>query len=184
MFIYGMWWKTFKAYAFDSYGVTVSDKEAEAFRNTFFMLFPGLAGWHGKSKDYANTYKCIRSPLGRVRYLPNIDSPDKELRGKAERQAINTPVQSMASDMLLLALVSVDSELRKYDARVIGEVHDALLIECREDQAKIVGELVKGVMEGVPSELEILFDVHLNVPVIADVTVGAGWGLGTDLSAL
>lgn len=183
MFIYGMWWKTFKAYAFDSYGVTVSDKEAEAFRNMFFMLFPGLAGWHGRSKEYVRTYKCIRSPLGRVRYMPNIDSPDKELRGKAERQAINTPVQSMASDMLLLALIAVDRMLDKckYDAHVIGEVHDALLIECRETQATEVGYAVKNIMESVPGTLKCLFGVELNVPILADVTIGAGWGLGTEI---
>lgn len=184
-FIYGMWWRTFKTYAFDSYGVTVTDKEAEAFRTSFFNLFPELVQWHDDSKRYARNFKYIKSPIGRIRYLPNIDSPDKELRGKAERQAINTPVQSMASDMLLLALVSVDLWLsRKYDARVIGEVHDALLIECREDQAKEVGRMVKQIMEGVPETLKSTFDVHLNVPVIADVTIGAGWGLGTDLSEL
>lgn len=181
-FIYGMWWRTFKTYAFDSYGVTVSDKEAEAFRTAFFSLFPELVPWHDNSKQYARHHKCIKSPLGRVRYLPNIDSPDKELRGKAERQAINTPVQSMASDMLLLALIVVDRWLEGQDAHIIGEVHDAMLIECREDQAKHIGATVKYLMESVPTTLERIFDVHLNVPIIADVTIGKGWGAGVDLA--
>lgn len=183
MFIYGMWWKTFKQYAFDSYGVKLTDADAERFRTVFFNMFPELVAWHQVSKEYVRKFKHIKSPIGRVRYLPNIDSPDKELRGKAERQGINTPVQSISSDMLLLALVAVDSWLDQYDAHLIGEVHDAILIECREDQALEVGRRVKQTMEDVPNTLASLFGVYLDVPIIADVTVGPGWGLGTEISA-
>lgn len=184
-YIYGMWWKSFKAYAFDNYGVTLTDREAEQSRNDFFKSYPELTHWHERSKKYVHTYKYIKSPLGRIRYLPNIDSFDKELRGKAERQAINTPVQSTASDMLLIALIHVHHMLREknYDAHLIGEVHDSILIECRSDQAKEVGTLVKRCMEEtVPLVLRKVFSVTLDVPIVADVTIGPGWGQGVDLS--
>ena len=112
-FLYGMWWKSFKAYAFDSYGVVVTDEEAEHARNVYFKTYPELLDWHERQKEYVRKHKCVRTFMGRLRHLPNIDSPDKDLRGKAERQAINTVVQSPASDMTLLAMILIDKNLKK-----------------------------------------------------------------------
>ena len=87
--------------------------------------------------------------------------------------------------MLLIALIPVHHMLREenYDAHLIGEVHDSILIECRSDQAKEVGTLVKRCMEEtVPLVLKKVFSVTLDVPIVADVTIGPGWGQGVDLS--
>jgi DNA polymerase-1 len=178
-----MWWRTFKAYAFDSYGVVVSDKEAESFRKTFFRQFPELEYWHKQAKNEARMYSQVVTPLGRIRYLPNIESTDKELQGRAERQAINTPVQSTASDMLVLAMHMADDCIEAdYGARIVGEVHDALLIDCPEEHAVKCGLYVKYVMEEiVTQELARLFGVVLDVPIIADITIGKGWGIGKAL---
>lgn len=180
-YIYGMWWRTFKDYAFDSYHVIYTDREAEQSRIDFMKTYPEIPEWHERAKNTARRNKCITNPLGRIRWLPNIDSPDKELRGKAERQAINTPVQNMASDMLLLSMIEIDEKIAPYGAYLVGEIHDALLAECPEEHAVTVAKIIKYEMEDVVNTLDRMFGITLDVPIIADVTIGSAWGVGQSL---
>ena len=181
-FLFGMWWKAFKEYAFDSYGVIVTDEEAKQAREVYFQTYPELGHWHVKQKNFAINNKHVRNPLGRVRYLYDIDSHDKDLKGKSERKAINTPVQSMASDMTLLSMIIIDQQLKaKYPTSfLVGQVHDAILIECDEKDSQEIGEKVKKVMEAVPVLLKKYFGIDFDVPVEADVEVG-NWGMGEPL---
>ena len=151
-FLFGMWWKTFREYAFDNYGVEFTDAEAQTMRETYFCTYPELGAWHERQKKSVRMYKGVRSPIGRFRHLPNIDSPDKDLRGEAERQAINTPVQGMASDMMLLAMIEIDRRLEANyldKAFIVGQVHDAILVETDENIAVEVAALIKGIMEAL-----------------------------------
>ena len=180
-FLYGMWWKSFKSYAFDSYGVVVTDREAEAARNTYFELYPELVKWHERQKDEAHRTKCVHTATGRIRHLPDIDSPDKDLRGKAERQAINTPVQSFASDITILAMILIDRNIKRlYKGRayLVGQVHDAIMVEADEEVGRDVALMVKKCMESVPVVLEKYFGVKLDLPIVAEVEMGEAWGIG------
>jgi DNA polymerase-1 len=179
-FLYGMWWKSFKAYAFDSYGVVVTDKEAEHARNAYFDTYPELLRWHEKQKEYVRKHKCVRTYTGRIRHLPDIDSPDKDMRGSAERQAINTVVQSFASDMTLLAMILIDKNIKKkYSGRamLVGQVHDAIMVEADEEIGREVALMVKRCMESVPLVLEKYFGVVLDLPIVAEVEMGPRWGI-------
>jgi len=183
-FLYGMWWKSFKSYAFDSYGVVVTDKEAEHARNKYFETYPELLKWHERQKEEVIRNKCIRTLTGRIRHLPDIDSPDKDLRGSAERQAINTPVQSFASDMCLLAMILIDKniELKYKDrAHLVGQVHDAIMVEADESVGREVALMVKKCMESVPKVLDRYFGVKLDLPIVADVNMGEAWGKGEEV---
>lgn len=177
-FLYGMGWKTFKAYAFDSYGVVVNDTEAQNARISYFDLYPELIAWHERQRREVNRAKCVRTFTGRIRHLPDVDSPDSELRGRAERQAINTPVQSFASDITLLAMILIDKNIeRRYKDRamLIGQVHDAIMVECDEDIGREVALMVKKCMESVPVVLAKYFKVNLDIPIIAEVEMGKSW---------
>lgn len=187
-FLFGMWWKAFKDYAFDSYNVIVTDEEAKHARETYFELYPELVSWHSRQKREVQNFKRVRTPLGRIRHLPNIDSSNRDLVGEAERQAINTPVQSMASDMTLLAMILIDQELEKRygeDAFLIGQVHDSIMVQARPEISHEVAVLIKNIMQGIPKIIKKYFGVTFDVPIIADVAVGsgdkAGWGLGEEI---
>ncbi len=180
-FLYGMQWRKYIETAWNNYGLRVTEEEAQAFRKAFFLQFPELLVWHRRQRALVAKYGRVESPLGRVRHLPDINSPDREVKAEAERQAINSPVQSFASDMILISLVVLHKKFREMGlrARSIGTVHDALNLEIPADEMSTVLPMIKEVMENLP--LGEWFDVHLNVPIIADCKVGTHWGDAIEL---
>ena len=175
-FLYGMGWLKFISTAWENYGVVVTEEEAKAFRKAFFDEFPLLLKWHQRQRMMAHKYGRVESPIGRVRHLPDINSSDHKVVAEAERQAINSPVQSFASDMAVMALVRIDKELKRrgLKARSVGTVHDAINFECPEEELAEVVPLIKHYMENVP--IEEWFGVHLDIPIIGDVKIGRRWG--------
>lgn len=180
-FLFGMWWKKFMVYALDTYDLVVSEEEAKAYRESFFNSFSALPAWHGRQRRLVRNYGWVQSGIGRVRHLPDIYSEDKEVRGEAERQAINSPVQGLASDMMLLAMAILHDEMDPKECRIVGTVHDSLLVEVREDRAEYWGHRIKYVMEHLP--LKKKFGLELTVPIVADVKVGNHWGEGEEIAA-
>lgn len=182
-FLYGMGWAKFVHTAFANYGLIVTEEESRAFRKSFFAQFPDLLPWHARQRKLAMTYKRVETPMGRVRHLVDIDSANAEVRSEAERQAINSPVQGFASDMALLSLVHTAREFRKLgiEAYPIGAVHDAVNFEVRVDDLPRALPIIKHTMENLP--LEKLFDIHLDVPIVADLKVGTHWGGATEVPA-
>lgn len=177
-FIYGMSWKKFVDYAFDSYGVTLTDEEAELYRERFFDTYPELIHWHEHQRGLAQQYRQVSSPLGRVRHLPDILSQDKDVRSEAERQAINSPVQSMASDLMLSSLITLHSQMRRTgQARIVGTVHDSILFEVREGYVDRWCRRIKDTMEDM-DRVKRDFKCDITVPIIADVEVGTHWSEG------
>lgn len=175
-FLYGMGPGKFVETAWDNYGVKVTLEEAQAARAAFFQQFPGLLPWHAKQRRLAHKYHRVQSPLGRIRHLPDIISREKGVVGEAERQAINSPVQAMASDLCLLSMVLLDRAFRRDGLRAapIGTVHDAINFECPHDELDRVLPLIKWQMENPP--LEQLFKYSLDIPIVADIGVGRAWG--------
>lgn len=180
-FLYGMGWAKFIQTAWANYGVRVTEFESQAFRKSFFDEFPALPMWHQRQRTLARKYKRVQSPMGRIRHLPDIDSRDKSVRAEAERQAINSPVQAMASDMNLLSMVRLQKTFQDQDldCHSIGTVHDAINFECRTDLLPIVLPMIKDTMETLP--LKKLFGVDLDVPIQADLKVGKYWGDAVEL---
>lgn len=175
-FLYGMGWRKFIETAWSNYGVKVTEEEAKAFRVAFFDQFPKLLEWHNKQRRLVRRYKRVESPLGRVRHLPDIDSKDDDVRAEAQRQSINSPVQSFASDMCVLSLNRLMSifRARGYAASSVGTVHDAINFEVPISEVPRVVPLIRYVMENLP--LQDWFGVTLNVPIVADVKIGTRWG--------
>jgi DNA polymerase I-like protein with 3'-5' exonuclease and polymerase domains len=182
-FLYGMGWAKFIATAWANYGVVVTEAEAKAFRAAFFQQFKGLLPWHARQRKLATQYKRVETPMGRVRHLPDIDSVHPEVRSEAERQAINSPVQAMASDMALLSLVHTARRFRSegIQAYPIAAIHDAVNFEILDEDLPHALPIIKEIMETLP--LDRLFGVHVDVPIIADLKVGAHWGGATEIPA-
>lgn len=173
-FLYGMGARKFKTYAKEKYGVEVTDEEAQAYRKAFFAQYNALLPWHDRQRRTVHNIGSVRSPIGRVRHLPTINSTDDMVVGEAEREAINSPVQGLASDFTVLAMVELEKILDISNARILGNVHDAILLEARDEVADEVAAKVKHVMENLP--LKKLFGWETTVPIEAEVTVGTHWG--------
>jgi DNA polymerase-1 len=115
--------------------------------------------------------------MGRKRHLWDIDSQEQGIRGEAERQAINSPVQSMASDMMLLSLVKLHAKLDPTVVKIIGSVHDSILFEIRDEAVDDVLPGIIETMETLPLEEE--FGCLLTVPIKVDAKVGRFWSEGS-----
>lgn len=176
-FVYGMGWRKFISTAFEKYNAIFTEEEARAVREAFFDHFSGLQPWHAKQRRLVNQYGRVQSPIGRVRHLPDIYSPDEGVRAEAERQAINSPVQSFGSDMAVLAMVEINKKFKAAGIKghCIGLVHDAINFEIRDDHVGYALPIIKDAMEDV-RPLERKFGIHVDVPIIADLKVGQHWG--------
>jgi len=182
-FVYGMGAKKFVHTAFTKYELVFSLDEAEAVRKAFFQQFQGLLPWHARQRRLVTENRRVQSPIGRVRHLPDIDSGDRMVRGEAERQAINSPVQSFASDLTLLSMVLLEDQLRAagVEGHFISTVHDALLFEIRDEDVAKALPIVKQTMENLP--LRQKFGVEVDVPIKVDIKVGRYWGDARELSS-
>lgn len=178
-FLYGMGWRKFIETAFNNYGSVFTELEAQGARNAYFDLFPGLLPWHAKQRRLVNEYGRVVSPIGRVRHLPDIYSPDKGVRMEAERQAINSPVQGFGSDLAVLSMIEINRQLREkgWDryAHCLGLVHDAINFEIRDDYVSRVIPIIKDTMEDMNLVYK-KFGTVVDIPIIADVAIGQHWG--------
>lgn len=172
-FLYGMSAKTFVQYA-KNFGLNITEEDSEHLRENFFKAYPTLLTWHEDCIKYARANGYTWSPIGRKRFLPDINSSNFRARGQAERQSINSGVQGFASDMCTSALADIvfSKEIDHDRCIVLGSVHDAILFEIRDDYVEEVAPKLKYTMEH-PSILEGL---DIPIPIIADAEVAQAWG--------
>ncbi len=175
-FLYGMGWKHYIEYAAEKFELKVTESEAQNYRREFYQTFRSLAPWHARQRKKAKMFGYVMSGIGRKRHLWDIDSTNEGIQAEAERQAINSPVQSLASDMMLLAMIQLEKRLPQDEARLISTVHDSIIFEIREEEVDKWVPVIRDEMENVP--LERLFDCILTVPIVVDIKVGDYWSEG------
>jgi len=176
-FVYGMGARKFVTYARDEYDLEISETRAERFRRKFFNSYPGLRTWHERQRRLVHRYHRVASPLGRTRHLPDILSGDSGVVSEAERQAINSPVQSTASDLMLIALVRLQELSHSNPFRIVGTIHDAILFEIKERHLAEMCPLIRDVMVDMePARRQ--FGARIDVPIECDLTVGTYWKEG------
>jgi DNA polymerase I-like protein with 3'-5' exonuclease and polymerase domains len=169
-FLYGMGWRKFITYARTEYKITFTEEEAQAIRNTFFRLYRRLKPWHNAMRGYAEEHGQVRAFSGRVRHLPSVYSPDETIKEMAMRQAINSPVQAMGSDLGLCAIAMLVNSVPFDVVRPIGFIHDALVCIAPEEHAVEAAQTIKRVMENIPTKT--LFNWTPPIPIIAEASVG------------
>lgn len=173
--LYNMQPKSYQEYA-KGYGMDITLDEAEDYYDKFFESYPRLSDMHDRFVFYARKHGYTYSPIGRKRFLPNINSDNWFKAGEAERQAINTPIQGFASDLCISAMADIihDKTMDKKKYSVIGTVHDAILVEVDEDVAEEYATKIKEHMEN-PSVLK-LSEVKMTVPIVVDIEIHSAWG--------
>lgn len=178
-YLFGMWWKKFKIYARDNYDVHVSDEEAQDSRKTFFDLYQDLEDWHKDQRNFAHRNGYVVSLSGRKRRLPDaMMQDDTPARAEAQRQAINSPVQSFANELNLMAALQLRKEFPKSVLYIIATVHDAILIECKDEYVKQVYDRLLTIMSH-PDMMDE-FGIKFSIPIEAEAKIGA-WASGVKL---
>ena len=171
-FIYGMRAKHFADYVRSSYGVIITPKEAEEFREEYFLNFAALPEWYRKQRKEAIEYGGVHNEFGRFRHLPRVYHDDFWIQENAFRQAVNSPVQSTGSDFMLISLGRLARDLRlpALGARLVTTVHDSVCLTAPYKTARRVGRIVKETMEKADDTLDRKFFLK------ADVTISRCWG--------
>lgn len=173
-FLYGMGPRKFRAYADEKYGIKVSEYEATEYRKAFFRQYRGLLPWHERQRRLVRNHANVVSPVGRIRHLPTILSADEYIRAQAEREAINSPVQGLASDLTVLSMVLLHGRLDRHRSRIIGNVHDSVLFEVDDDYVAEASTIITETMENLP--LKKYFGFQPTVPIKVDVKASDHWG--------
>jgi DNA polymerase-1 len=186
-FLYSMGAKKFKEYAKEKYDQNLTLKQAQAYRYKFFETYRKLPEWHEKQIRTVRRDGEVRSLIGRVRRLPDIYSSNSGKSAEAERQAINSPVQSFGSDFALLGACEIigtseyqNDQIDRERFWIIGTVHDAILFIVENDYVVEFIEKAKQILEH-PHSLENDFKFFPEIPIVMDFSVGPAWSKGVEL---
>ena len=146
----------------------ISQQEASTYIKKYLERYPGVSAWVEANLAQAKASGCVRTLLGRVRWLPELSAKNAAVRQFTERAARNTPIQGGSADIIKLAMLNIAKEMNKgkKDAVLLLQVHDELVFEADKSGAAGFGKWVKGMMEAA---------IKLRVPVVADVKVGPNW---------
>jgi DNA polymerase-1 len=146
----------------------ISQAEARQIIERYFERFPKVREYINNTIAAARKNGYVMTLLGRRRYLPDINSRNQNIRGNAERQAINMPIQGTAADMIKLAMIHLDHEIRQRElqCRMLLQVHDELVFEVQHDELAEMERLVKEKMQGA---------LPLVVPVEVEIGTGKNW---------
>ena len=151
-----------------SQDIGVSVAEAKAYMDAYFATFPGVRRYMDAVVEQARETGYVETLFHRRRDLPELSSSNRNLRAFGERVALNMPIQGTAADIMKLAMIAVWKGLRETipEARLVLQVHDELIVECPEEKAAAVAQLLTEKMEHV---------VSLAVPLTADAHWGKNW---------
>jgi DNA polymerase-1 len=148
--------------------IGIEQKEAKKFIDAYFEKYKGVRAFIDRVLEETRREQRVKTLFGRVRPIPDINSKNANARGFAERTAVNTPLQGTAADLIKLAMIEIDRELRerKLQSRMLLQVHDELLFEAPQAEVETLRALVKDKMENV---------YPLKVPLLVEMGVGPNW---------
>jgi DNA polymerase-1 len=146
----------------------IPQKEAAQFIAAYFARYRGVKEYLDNVLEETRKSGVAKTLFGRIRPIPEINSPQVQLRNFAERTALNSPLQGTAADLIKLAMIAIDRRLaeEKFEAKMILQVHDELLFETPASEGDALAKLVQQEMENVH---------ELVVPLVVEVGVGANW---------
>jgi DNA polymerase-1 len=146
----------------------IGQKMAKTYIDNYFARYPGVKRFLDRTIEEARETRRTSTLLGRIRLLPDINSPNATIRQAAERTAINTPIQGSAADLIKVAMIRIDAALTKeaFKAAMLLTVHDELVFETPPEEVDALTRLVQEIMEGV---------WDLRVPLRVNTATGANW---------
>ena len=142
--------------------------ESKVMIDNYFINYPGLKKYMSDQIDFARNNGYVETIMGRRRYLQNINSQNNMLRSSSERNAINAPIQGSAADIIKIAMININSELKKQSlkSKMLLQVHDELVFDVHKSEKDQIKDIVKTTMESA---------VKLKVPLKIDLEFGKNW---------
>ena len=142
--------------------------ESKELIETYYKTYPKLRSYIQNQVDFARENGYVSTVLGRRRYLKDINSQNAIVRGAAERNAVNAPIQGSAADIIKLAMISIQKELKnkKWKSKMLLQVHDELVFDVHKTELDALKIMVKTKMENA---------FIIDVPLVVDIGVGANW---------
>ena len=153
-----------------SQNLGIPRKEAAQIIEEYFLQYPRIKEYMNNTIHFAQENGFVETLLGRRRYLRDINSKNFTVRGFAERNAINAPIQGSAADMIKVAMIKIHhamkSEILIHKSKMILQVHDELLFDVHKDEVEVMKKLIKHEMENA---------MQLEVPIVVEAGVGENW---------
>ena len=159
-------------YGISAFGLSqrlnIPRKEAKSIIESYFETYSGVKSYMDNSIEYARKHGYVQTIMNRKRYLKDINSGNAIVRGFAERNAINAPIQGSAADIIKIAMINIDAELEKenFKSKMILQVHDELVFDVYKPELDQLKELVKTQMENA---------VPFEVPLTVEIDTGNNW---------
>ncbi|ATA90635.1 DNA polymerase I [Capnocytophaga stomatis] len=146
----------------------LSRTESKELIETYYATYPNLRNYINKQIFFAQQHGYVETVLGRRRYLPDINSRNQVVKGAAERNAINAPIQGSAADIIKIAMIRIQNRLEKehFKTRMLLQVHDELVFDVPKTELEAVKNAIKHEMENA---------FKLTVPLVVDLGVGTNW---------
>jgi DNA polymerase-1 len=161
-------------YGMSAFGLTRSTDltlaEAENFVKAYFEKFPGVKKYLDGIRKQAASQGYVETLLGRRRYFPALQSKtNPQMKNREEREAINTPIQGTAADIMKIAMLKIPPELKKakLNGKMLLQVHDELVLECPKDELEKTAKIVKETMANA---------YPLDIPLSTEARYGPNWG--------
>jgi DNA polymerase-1 len=149
-----------------SAGTGMSYAEAKSFIDKYFEVRPKLKSMIERFRDEAKNIGYVETIMGRRRPTPDVQSSNFVVREGAYRAAINMPIQGSAADLTKMAMSAIEEKLPKSAVQIM-QVHDSIMVECKESDAGKIGVMMKKVMEAIKPDLKVKLKV--------DVSIGKNW---------
>jgi DNA polymerase I len=148
--------------------LNIDQKTAKTYIETYFDRYKGVQRFIEETLETVRRDQSVKTHFGRIRPIPDIQSRNPNMRGFAERTAVNTPLQGTAADLIKLAMLKIDQTIRdrKLKSQMTLQVHDELLFDVVPEEAEELQQLVKEEMEHVE---------EFSVPIVAEVGIGENW---------
>ena len=146
----------------------LSRTEAKDLIDTYYATYPKLRSFISNQVHFAREHGYVQTVLGRRRYLKDINSRNAVVRGAAERNAVNAPIQGSAADIIKIAMIHIYNKLEEgnYKTKMLLQVHDELVFDVYKPELEKIKTLVKTEMENA---------YKLSVPLVVDLGVGNNW---------
>ena len=146
----------------------INPKEASKFIDKYYETYPGIKKYQDECIKQAHIDGYVKTMFGRIRTIDELENKNYMIRSGAERMALNTPIQGTSADIIKIAMVKLYEEFNKNNlkSKILVQVHDELVIDCKKDEFDKVSSLMKSVMENV---------VKLEVPLTIDIEYGNNW---------
>lgn len=148
--------------------LNITRTEASDIIKTYFDKYPGVKAYMNKGIEFARTHGYVETMMGRRRYLHDINSGNATVRGFAERNAINAPIQGSSADMIKIAMIKIHNQMtgQKLKSKMILQVHDELVFDVHKSELDTMKSIVEKNMKNA---------IEMEVPVVVEMNTGSNW---------